>query len=101
MDDAGHDRRSSPDQTTNCQSAPWTEFIRYPTATDLKEEVGPGEKRKKIAGLRFRQRYFFPELVRSHRGVDVYPVQVGQEVHQAEQTKNNIRRTEYFCWHGA
>ena len=53
MDDASHDRRASPDQTADGQSAPRTEFIRYPTATDLKEEVGSGEERKKVAGLRF------------------------------------------------
>src|SRR5215475_4302774 len=76
-----------------------TPIISKPTTADLEEKIRPGEQREDIARLRFRQWYFLSELVRCNRRVDVDAIKVREEIHQTQQTQNDICGSEQFRTH--
>jgi hypothetical protein len=48
-------------------------------------------------GLRFRQRNFFQKLAGSHCRADVHAIEVREEVHQTQETQDDVCRLKNIC----
>ena len=73
------------------QRSPRAESVADPAADDLKQQIGIRERRKDEADLRVGKAEFLAELNR--RGADVDAIDIGDEVHQAQQSEHACRRT--------
>jgi len=88
--ESGQDRRARPDEAAQKQGPPRPESIADPAAEDLEEEVGIPECRLQKAELDVREPQFLFDRVGRRR--NVHAIDVRDQVHQAQEAQDDLRR---------
>ena len=86
--ESGQNRGPGPDHPADEQRASRTHSIAKPSAEHLKQDIRIGEGREDKSELRVRETELTSDLTR--RGRDVHAIDVGDQVHQAQQAKNRF-----------
>src|SRR6266436_8756950 len=88
MHEAGHDGGARPDHAAPEQRPARPEAVTDPAADHLEQQIRIGEGRKHQAELRIGETQFL--LDAAGRGADVHPVDVGDEVHDAQHRQHDM-----------
>src|SRR5258707_15899130 len=88
MDKAGHDGCARPDHAAPEQRPARPEPVTDPTADHLEQQIRIGEGRKHQTKLRVAETQFLLNF--AGRGADVYPIDVGDEVHDAQHRQYDM-----------
>jgi hypothetical protein len=92
VDKAGQHRGQGPDHAAPEQRLAGAEAVAHPTAEHLENQIGIGEGREDQAQLGVAEAELALDLAGG--GGDVDPVDIGDEVHQAQQPKHDVRHAE-------
>ncbi len=91
--EAGQDRRRRPDQPAGQQGAARAEFVGDRSAEELDDQIGNGEGREDLAELRVGEREGRLDDIAG--GGEIHPVDIGDEIHQAEEGENPRRHAHF------
>ncbi len=89
-DEAGADGRRRPDQPTPEQAPPRPEPVGNPAAANLEQQIRIGEGREDQAEFRVRKMQVVLDTAGGR--ADIHAVDIGDEIHCAEQREHDIRR---------
>ena len=87
-DKAGHDGRGRPDQAAPEQRPARTEMVSDPAADHLEQQIGIGKGREHQAKLGVAEMEFLLDF--AGRRADVHPVDIGDEIHDAEHRQHDV-----------
>jgi len=92
VDQAGQNRRDRPDDAAPEESLARSKFVADPAANNLEEKIRPRESGKYETEFGMAEAQIFLHDGRRH--ADVHPVDVSNEVHDAEQSEDALRRLQ-------
>jgi len=96
---AGRQGRRGPQDGANEKRASRSEFVADPAADDLEQRVGKTKGAERAPKLRIVEAEIC--LDRGCRGRDVHPVDVGDEIHRAEEAEHDGRSAKHHLGRNA